>query len=200
MKLAIEFTSAEDVTNFLASLTPAQTTALSTGTMPGAKMVSAAVTPEKQEAARKATGKVKDEAPKPTETPPADPEAALVAALTYERDLGPLFARAVVHNKPAALAVIGARAAHEIPKPEWPAVMSALQAVLDGPTEADTPALDYERDVVPKMKLAQAKDKAALAEILKTNGAVDAAGKVSGRFLKPEALGPVVKALDALLA
>lgn len=195
MKLAIEFTSAEDVTNFLASLTPAQTTALSTGTMPGAKMVSAAVTPEKQETARKATGKVKDEAPKPTETP----VEALTQALTYERDLGPLFARAVVHNKPAALAVIGGQAAHEIPKPEWPAMMSALQAVLDGPTEADTPALDYERDVVPKMKLAQAKDKAALAEILKANGGVDAAGKVSGRFLKHEALAPVVKALDALL-
>jgi hypothetical protein len=214
LKLELEFATGDDLINFLSSLTSVGrklcgvTEKAATAAAREVNTPSATVTPEKQEAARQSTKKSSPATtPTPAATPSAPtgeavtPEAALASTLTYERDFAPVFAKAVVHNKPAALKALWPHpSAIEVPASNWPSVMTALQAVLDGPTLADTPpALDYEKDVVPKIKAASTKDKAKLAEILKAHGGVGEDGKISGRFLKPEALPAVVKALDELL-
>lgn len=224
MKLELEFATGDDLINFMASLTSTGrnligvTDKAATAAARQVNNPSATVTPEKQEAARKSTSKTD----KPPAENPATPLDALKAAveaekpaLTYEGDVGPLFARAVTHNKPAAIQAVVALGGGTSDKPQpfavpaeqWPALMLALHGVLSGPaagakaTEAPAAeALDYGRDVGPKIKLVQEKNRTALIEILTANGGVNAEnGKISGTALKPESYPAVIAALDAIL-
>lgn len=136
MKLELEFATGDDLINFLADLGPigrkmiGTTAKVSTAAAREVNTPSAAVTPEKQEAARQSTGKgkAKDES-KAIEAAaqqlqsPATPEEALAQAvsapapapaptsaptegkpLVYESDVAPLIAQAQARDKDAVVA------------------------------------------------------------------------------------------------
>lgn len=153
------------------------------GWTPDAKTTaSATITYEKQDAARKSTGKA-DKAPAENPATPLDALKAAVegdpTALTAEQEAAMAAGHTVAFTKAqVAKMVADAEAA-----------------------KADTPPLTYEKDVGPLIARAQAKDRAKTVAVLTGNGGVNPeTGKPSGPALKPETWPAVIAALDAILA